>query len=216
MNKKTDIAALFDLDGVIIDSENTYSEIWDRIEKRFPTGVEDFPRVIKGTTLEHILSTYFNDPAVRPQVEKMLLEEENEMVYNYCPGADKFLDTLKKHGIPIALVTSSNSKKMAHLRNCLPELESIFDFIVVGEMVSKSKPDPEGYLLASSRLGVDASRCVVFEDSLQGVKAGKAAGALVVGVVGTLSAETLRPDSDILVENLTEINIEDLMKTLVL
>lgn len=208
------IGALFDLDGVIIDSENTYTEIWRRIESKFPTGVPDFPRVIKGTTLDNILGTYFSGEEVRPKVEKMLIEEEQDMIYAYLPGALEFLMSLKSNGIPMALVTSSNSKKMAHLRDCIPDIEDNFDFIVVGEMVQNSKPDPEGYLFAASQIGVNPSRCVVFEDSLQGVKAGKAAGAFVVGVVGTLTAETLAPYSDILVENLSEIDLCKLIETL--
>lgn len=211
---KKNIGALFDLDGVIIDSESAYSEIWKRIESHFPTGIENFEKVIKGTTLEYILDTYFSDPEVRPKVEKMLLEEENKMVYHYCEGAEELLKMLKSRDVPMALVTSSNSFKMEHLYKCLPELKDMFDFIVVGEMVSHSKPDPEGYLLASSKIDVEPSRCVVFEDSLQGVKAGKAAGAYVIGDVGTLPAETLRPFADQLVDSLEEIDVEKLMSIL--
>lgn len=214
MLMKQDIGALFDLDGVLIDSESEYTKIWQRIERRFPTGVKDFPRVIKGTTLEDILARYFSGPGVRPQVEKMLLEEEQKMVYDYCPGARSLLQELQKREVPMALVTSSNCYKISHLRQCRPELESQFDFVVVGEMVSHSKPDPEGYLLAASKLGVEPRRCVVFEDSLQGVKAGKAAGAYVIGVVGTLPAETLAPFCDLLVNHLTEVDVDKLVNTL--
>lgn len=198
-------AFLFDLDGVLIDTETTYSEIWRSIESHFPTGVPDFDKVIKGTTLEDILGNYFSDPGVRPKVEEMLLEAERNMRYSYCPGALDLLAVLNMEGIPCALVTSSDDVKMEHLWRQMPELRPLFKVIVDGTRVTRSKPDPQGYLMAAEKLGVDAGRCVVVEDSLQGVKAGKAAGAYVIGDVGTLPAEALAPYADLLVESLEEL-----------
>ncbi|MCM1290635.1 MAG: HAD family hydrolase [Prevotella sp.] len=211
---KRDIAVLFDLDGVLIDSEGTYSKIWSRIESHFPTGIKNFANVIKGTTLENILGTYFASPDVRPKVEQMLHDEEDKMIYNYCKGAKELLTQLRENNVPIALVTSSNMKKMSHLYSCLPDIKEMFDFIVVGDMVKKSKPDPEGYLLAAKKLDVNPRRCAVFEDSLQGVKAGKRAGAFVIGDIGTLTADQIGPYSDILVNNLTEIDVNKLLNEL--
>lgn len=109
------VGALFDLDGVLIDSETEYTRIWDDIEACFPTGIEDFPLVIKGTTLPHILDTYFADEPVRSQVVEMLRDRENRMEYRPIAGALEFLDALAEAGIPSAIVTSSNDEKMANL-----------------------------------------------------------------------------------------------------
>ncbi|MBO4966015.1 MAG: HAD family phosphatase [Muribaculaceae bacterium] len=210
----TKIAALFDLDGVLIDSETIYTEIWTRINEKFPTGVQDFPRRIKGTTLDNILDTYFPNPEIRPKVIEMLYDEEGKMKYRFCPGAEQFLITLREKNVAMALVTSSNGDKMSGLFRQLPHLKDFFDTIIVGEMVKHSKPDPEGYLLAAKRLGADPRNCAVFEDSLQGVKAGRAAGAYVIGDAGTLPAETLQPYSDIVVDSLEEIDIDNLIHSL--
>lgn len=196
---------MFDLDGVIIDSESEYTRIWGMIAEEFPTGVSDFTTKIKGTTLENILEKYYPDATVRRQVENRLYEEEKRMVYGYCPGAYEFLVRLREINMPTALYTSSNQYKMRHLYSDRPDIKGFFDVIVTGDDVTKSKPDPQGYLLAAKKLGINPELCAVVEDSLQGVKAGRAAGSVVVGVSGTLPAETLAPWSDIVISNLSQL-----------
>ncbi|MBO5445555.1 MAG: HAD-IA family hydrolase [Muribaculaceae bacterium] len=204
-----DIACLFDLDGVLVDSERIYTKIWEAIECQWPTGVENFPYKIKGTTLEDILHKYF--PAeIRQQVTEELYRLEGMMVYEPKPGAMKLLEKLREDEVATALVTSSNDLKMAHLWNDMPNLKGEFRTIITGDEVTHSKPDPEGYLKASSALGVDSRRCAVFEDSLQGVKAGRASGAFVVGVAGTLKAEDIAPYCDIVVDTLEGFDCDNL------
>lgn len=213
MNEKKGIGCLFDCDGVIVDSERIYTKIWEAIEKQWPTGIDNFAYKIKGTTLEDILERHFPEE-VRDDVTKELLRLEAMMIYDALPGALGFLDDLRRKGIPTAMVTSSNGYKMAHLWNDMPELKEKFDVIITGDEVKCSKPNPEGYLAAATAIGVDPKRCAVFEDSLQGVKAGKAAGAFVVGVAGTLKASDIAPYSDIVVDKVADINIEELVKIL--
>lgn len=209
MKENTDIACLFDLDGVLVDSERIYTKIWEAIEKQWPTGIEDFAYKIKGTTLEDILERYFPEE-VREDVTKELIRLEAMMIYGPLPGAIGFLDILKAKGIRVALVTSSNGLKMDHLWHDMPDFKENFDVIITGDQVKCSKPDPEGYLAAAAALGVDPKRCAVFEDSLQGVKAGKAAGAYVIGVAGTLKSSDIEPYSDIVVNAVAEVNADRL------
>lgn len=201
MNPK---GVLFDLDGVLVDSETEYTRIWNMIDQEFPTGVEDFARKIKGTNLSDILMRHYLDPATRKKVEKRLFEEEAKMKYRFSPGAENVLKRLKSAGVPMALYTSSSSKKMEHLYRDLPEIRQFFDYVVVGDMVKESKPSPEGYLKAGEGLGLDSGEWIVVEDSLQGVKAGRASGGKVVGVAGTLPAETLQPYSDLVINSMDE------------
>lgn len=197
---------LFDLDGVLVDSEREYTLIWERINKEFPTDVPNFAERIKGTTLENILSLHYPDPEVRKNVERRLLEEESKMVYRYCPGAHELLEDLRRSNVPMALFTSSNEIKMDHLYNDIPGIKDYFDVIITGDMVKHSKPDPEGYLKAARELGLKNGKWVVVEDSLQGVKAGKASGGSVMGVAGTLPAEVLAPYCNEVVETLDGID----------
>ncbi|MDE6340900.1 MAG: HAD family phosphatase [Muribaculaceae bacterium] len=213
MKENDTIGCLFDLDGVLVDSERIYTKIWESIEKQWPTGVENFAYKIKGTTLEDILTRYFPEE-IRGKVTEELIRLEGMMIYGPLPGAVEFLDKLRERNIPVALVTSSNNLKMEHLWQDMPDFRSRFNLIITGDVVTNSKPDPEGYLKAAGGLGVKPQRCAVFEDSLQGVKAGRAAGAFVVGVAGTLKAEDIAPYCDIVVNAVAEVDVDFLVKTL--
>lgn len=203
---------LFDLDGVLIDSEREYSKIWAQVNKEYPSGTESLERVIKGCTLDKILDDHYPDQATRENVVKRLYELEGLMKYEYLPGAENLLKTLKSLGQHIVLVTSSNDDKMAHLDDEIPELRGLFDYIVTADLITKSKPDPEGYLLGAKNIDKDIKDCIVFEDSLQGVKAGRNAGAYVIGVAGTMPREALQPYADIVIDSLTELDPQELIK----
>lgn len=193
---------LFDLDGVLVDSEREYTRIWDTIDREFPTGVPNFSKVIKGGNLDHILREYFPDPEVQTKVVARLYEMEAAMRYDYTEGARALLEWLRAEGRPTALYTSSNEYKMAHLYRDLPEMPQWFDHIVLGSMVTNSKPHPEGYILAASKLGLPPEQCLVVEDSRQGMQAGRAAGARVAGVAGTIAAEDVAPLADVVITQL--------------
>ena len=208
------IGFLFDLDGVLIDSEREYSRIWGTINEEFPTGVENFEMVIKGRTLTEILTRFFPDKSKHLQIVAHLNEMERCMRYRMLPGAMEMLRELEEMGIPRVMVTSSNDMKMAHLREEQPELEGMFTDIVTADRISRSKPDPEGYLLGARLCGASPERCVVFEDSAQGVMAGRNAGAYVVGLTTTLPALRLRPYSDRIVGDLLDVDTEEMAATL--
>lgn len=211
---KNNIGFLFDLDGVLIDSEREYSKIWAQVNLEFPTGVTKLESVIKGCTLDKILDDHYTDREIREKVVARLYELEGRMKYEYLPGASELLQYLNHESIPAALVTSSNDVKMRHLDEELPLLHSYFDTIVTADLITKSKPDPEGYLLAARKLGCKPANCVVFEDSLQGVKAGKASGAYVVGIEGTLPAQVLEPYADLVVDSLEKVDLKTLIDLL--
>lgn len=214
MTDNSTIGFLFDLDGVLIDSEKGYSEIWKKVNEKYPTGVENLETVIKGCTLEKILTDYYPEPEVASKVTDMLYYLEGKMKYEFKEGAKELLLELKRKDIPTVLVTSSNEKKMSHLYEEIPELKSLFDFIITADQITRSKPDPEGYLLGAVKICCKPQNCIVFEDSLQGVIAGENAGAYVVGVAGTLPETTLQPYSDQVVHTLKNMDIENLINKL--
>ena len=207
------IAALFDLDGVLIDSESIYTEFWNRIDSIYPTGIPNFAYAIKGTTLPDILDTYFSDPEIRPHVLKHLQEQERNMRYVIFPHVEHFLKELQAEHIPMAIVTSSNEKKMVDLFRQLPGFRDYFDVVITDADVTHSKPDPEGYKLAAKRLGVPSERCVVFEDSRAGLEAGRRAGGKVVAMATTLKRGDIEGKGDIVLdsfENFTPAKMEAL------
>lgn len=193
--------ALFDLDGVLVDTEGIYSVFWAEMNRLFPTGVSDLEKVIKGTTLENIYATYFPDAGTRDKISARLRELEENMPYRLFPGVEGLLSRMRERGMKIAIVTSSGKAKMNHLFDVIPCLKQYVDTLIVDQDVSRSKPDPEGYMLAAARLGLPAEDCFVFEDSIQGLKAGRAAGATVIGVATTNPREVVEPLADFVVDN---------------
>lgn len=214
MSAINNVGFLFDLDGVIIDSESEYTHIWSIINQEFPTGIENFEYKIKGSTLSKILSENYDSNEIRNLVSKRLHQLENEMHYEYLPHAKEFLTLLNKRGLPCVMVTSSDDKKMKHLWEERPELKVFFLEIITGDQVNSSKPSPEGYLLAASKINIPPRNCVIFEDSLQGVMAGKNADSFVVGITGTLPKETLAPFSHKIINSFNEIDLDSLIRIL--
>ncbi len=104
------------------------------------------------------------------------------MQYPVYPGVMEFLRELRESGVPSAIVTSSDNVKMDLLFARRPELRGMIDALVTGSMVTRSKPDPEGYLKGAGLIGVPIERCYVFEDSMQGLQAGRSSGAKVIGI----------------------------------
>ena len=198
--------ALFDLDGVLVDTEGIYTEFWSEMDRRFPTGVAGFAQVIKGSTLTNILDTYFPDKSVQDRIVDMLKQHERDMRYRLFDGVAELLVALRQRGLRMAIVTSSNRAKMKHLFAQLPELEKAMDIVITDEDISRSKPDPEGYLLAAERLGIPAEECYIFEDSLNGLRAARAAGGVVVGVATTNPRKVVEEMSDITVDTLADFS----------
>ncbi len=198
-------AALFDLDGVLIDSETLYTEFWSEVGKYHHLPSPTFAYDIKGTTLSEILQTYFPSAEVRADVDRLLHEFEDNVVYPIYPGAIEFVDSLRAAGIKTVIVTSSDDRKMEFLYNQHPDFRSHFDYVVTAVDVTHSKPHPEPYLVGAAKAGARPEECVVFEDSYQGLRAGRAAGAFRVGVATTNPAAEVAKLADIVVGSLAEL-----------
>ncbi len=202
---------LFDLDGVLLDSEGQYSIFWEQMDYEYPTGIQQFASFIKGFHLARILN-YFENEDVRQQVLDKLLEFERHMNYEFFPGALEFVKELRSAGIPMAIVTSSDHKKMQALYSQYPEFPTLFDKIVTGDMVTKAKPDPDCFLMGARQLGVDIKDCIVFEDSRNGLIAGRESGALVIGISTTLDRDTVGQLSDLTLNAVEELTVERMLE----
>ena len=181
---------LFDLDGVIMDTESQYSIFWNRTGKEL-LGLDDFGKIIKGQTLTHILMHFEGASKSKDEIIAELYEYERNMSYDYIPGADEFMKSLKAKGIPMAIVTSSNNAKMENVRKVRPELWELTEAVLTSEHFSKSKPDPECFLKGMEILGGRPEETYVFEDSIHGINAGRSAGAKVIGLATTNTREAI-------------------------
>ena len=208
MSEKTKkCGVLFDLDGVLLDSEGGYSIFWGAMEKEYPTGVPDFAKYIKGFHLSRILG-YFTDDEVRQNVLDKLLDYERNIKFEFFHGALELVNQLREAGIPMAIVTSSDRKKMEALYRQHPVFPTLFDKIITGDMVTKAKPDPDCYLMGAKLLGVDIKDCIVLEDSRNGLIAARSSGAKVIGLATTLPAEAVHPLCDLVVNHVSELSID--------
>ena len=198
---------LFDLDGVLLDSEGKYSIFWGQIDQEYPTGVENFASYIKGFHLSRILN-YFDSDEVRQQILDKLSAFERETKYEFFPGALDYVKRLRDAGIPMAIVTSSDRKKMQSLYSQYPEFPTLFNHIITGDMVTKAKPDPDCFLMGAKMLGLDIKDCIVLEDSRNGLIAGRSSGARVIGVATTLSTEAVSQLSDMTVDAVRQLSVE--------
>lgn len=198
-------AVLFDLDGVLIDTESIYTDFWREVDRRHPTNVDNFAMVIKGSTLSEIFHKYFPDKNVQEEVAGELKVFEENMPYRFFDGTENLLVRLRENGLSIAVVTSSNRTKMMRVFKSLPALQSGIDTLVTDEDVTESKPHPQGYLLAAKRLGVEPSLCAVVEDSLAGLTAGRRAGAYVVGIATTNPRSAILPLADTVLDSVAEL-----------
>ena len=196
-------AVLFDLDGVIVDTEGQYSLFWKQIGEEYMPGMPDFALAIKGRTLTQIYDTYFPDAADRAAITERLNAFERQMDFPYIAGAREFLEALQAQGVPTAIVTSSNCDKMACLYARHPEIKNLVTAVLTAEDARRSKPAPDCYLAAAERLGADISNCIVFEDSPNGLAAGRASGAFVIGVCTSLAATEIEPLCDAYIEDFT-------------
>ena len=189
------VAFLFDLDGVIIDTEPQYDIFWKKTAEKYQLGIENFENVIKGTTLPDIFSNYFSHfpETAQQQVAAENQSFELEMDIIPVPGALIFLEDAKKAGIPMGLVTSSDDSKIEYVFSQLP-IRQYFDTIVSADRITRGKPDPMCYLLASQDLEISSENCYVFEDSFNGIKSGNAAGMKVIGLSTTNSADSITKD----------------------
>ena len=209
MNKEKPIAALFDFDGVVVDTEPQYTLFWDERGKKYHPEIPDFGHHIKGQTLIQIYKQYFREPeGLQDEITRQLLDYELTMHFEYIDGVVDFMKELREKGVKLAIVTSSNDAKMANAYREHPELKTMVDYIVTADRVTHSKPHPECFLLGAEMLGVEKENCIVFEDSFHGIEAGNRAGMKVIGLATTNSAEAIADKCALVISDFTDFSFE--------
>lgn len=196
-------AALFDLDGVVFNTEPQYTIFWGEQCREFHPEHPGLEHEIKGQTLAQIYEAWFSGPLADKQVliTERLNQFEQQMTYDYVAGFEQYIRALRQQGVKTAVVTSSNRPKMQAVYARRPEFKTLFDAILTSEDFERSKPDPDCYLKAAARFGLKAEDCVVFEDSFNGLRSGRAAGMRVVGLATTNTADSIRPLCDMVISD---------------
>ncbi len=202
-------SVIFDMDGVLVDTEPIYVAINRGIFKRL--GVE--------ISVEHHLS-YVGNSAVRMwgeikrdfglvhSVEELIRDEKRAQLDRFeglksippIPGIRDLIDRLRTEGIPFA-VASSSPPELIELILGKAELDQFFEVTVSGDDVEKGKPAPDIFLLAAKRLSVDPESCLVIEDSPHGVRGANAAGMITCGFLNPNSGNQDLSDADFTVDH---------------
>lgn len=196
MSNKTFRAALFDLDGVVFDTEPQYTVFWGSQFRKYYPEHPGMEQKIKGMTLVQIYNAYFKDENIQCKITSELDTFEENMDFEYVKCFETFVKDIRKKGVKTAVVTSSNKVKMGNVYSKHPEFKSYFDAVLTSEDFSESKPSPDCYLRAAQRFGFKVDECVVFEDSFNGLKSGRAAEMFVVGLSTTNDADSIKEFSD--------------------
>ena len=197
---QTILGVIFDMDGVLCDSEPFICEAARRMfadRHGLNVPAEDFiPFVGAGE------NRYLGGPAQKHGVQ---LDLESDKARTYAiyleiikgrldplPGAIEFVADCRAAGLKLAIATSADRIKMDGNLSQIGIASDSFDACVTGTDVDRKKPDPEIFLAAADRLGIPPDRCLVIEDAPNGVQAGKAAGSKVLGITSSFDAATLR------------------------
>jgi HAD superfamily hydrolase (TIGR01509 family) len=201
-------AALFDWDGVIVDSKALHERAWNDVAREFgyPHGPGDFKRHFGSQNRRAIIEIlgWTKDTALMRRIsdrkEELYRQSLGAPAELLLPGVSEFVALLAERGIPRAIVSSSPRVNIDRVLGGLG-LGTEFQYIVAAEDAARSKPDPEGFRRGALHLGMSPQRCVVFEDAPSGIEAGRRAEMRVVALTTSHGPDELAA-ADIVVDRL--------------
>lgn len=213
MNKKKHLCALFDLDGVIVDTAKYHFLAWKKIAKNIGYDLTHKDNEqLKGISRQDSLNIILDLANVTINLEVFnhyLIQKNNDYLIliqsispnDILPGILEALTFLKERGIKIGLGSASKNAKIILQKL---QLMDYFEVIIDGNMVIKGKPDPEVFLKGSTALNVPNDRCIVFEDAFAGIIAAKKAGMTAIA----LGDKKFFSNADFCFSNFTQLNIK--------
>ncbi|MBL7094067.1 HAD family phosphatase [candidate division KSB1 bacterium] len=209
-------AVIFDMDGVIVDSNPVHKKALKQFCKShgFDLTDSELRNKIYGRANKDWLPELFQNNLPAEEYEKLAKEKEALFRKLYSPvikpltGLINFLEELVLNNIPRAVATSAPPENVEFALE-KTGTRKYFEIIVHEKMIKKGKPDPEVFLKTISKLNFAPEKCVIIEDSIAGIQAAKKAGTKVVAVTTTLSRNELF-DYDLAINNFDELKVEHL------
>jgi beta-phosphoglucomutase len=211
-------AAIFDMDGTMVDNTPYHFKAWQTLFKKYDKGElnkERYNAEISGVPIMDTVRILF--PDANENFQKNIAREKERLYQEYYTpyitpvnGLENLLIELKDAGVKLAIASSAGMDDIDFVLSHVP-VRQYFDVIIDGDRVSKGKPNPQIFLKAAADLHTQPADCVVFEDSIAGIKAGNAAGMKVVGISTAHTADGLQP-SNLVIKDYTELNLHRLEK----
>jgi beta-phosphoglucomutase len=208
-------AAIFDLDGTLIDNNSYHLQSWLQYLKDMNREMseEEYKANVNGRTNKDVIEYIFNRKM--DDQEALKYAHEKEAIYRQLyapyikpvPGLLELLEKLRSLSIPMAIATSGIQVNIDFLFEHIP-IRSYFNVIVNSAHITRGKPDPEIYIKTAQLLNIPPSECLVFEDAVVGINSAKAAGMKVVGVLTTHTAGELS-GADVLIKDFTEMVVKE-------
>jgi len=211
-------ALIFDLDGVLLDSEPLHVEATNRVLQQYGhhlTLEENVPYMGLGEReyWEALIQKFDLPGGIAPALAKSKAEYYEELLKTAplqpTPGVHKFLQQCRESGLSLAVASSSRHREIDLILKRLG-LRSYFRVVVSSQDVQRGKPDPEIFLKAAKALDTPPDRCIVFEDSMNGIRAARAAGMKVVAVRAPKGADL----ADLTLKSFEGISPDDLIQHL--
>ena len=206
-------AVIFDMDGVLVDSEPFYVEVEQKNFNKLGLTVSQEEHVTyQGTATDLMWKKVIEKHGLSHSVEE-LVEMTNSMVTPYfdslktiepMPGVDKLIKLLHEKNIPLGLASSSYPEVIEIILN-KTGLKKYFSAIVDSRMAGSGKPDPDIFLLTAKKLGVQPENCAVIEDSTNGIYAAKSAGMYCIAFAGPGSEHQDQSQADRIINDFKEV-----------
>lgn len=208
-------AIIFDMDGVIVDSEPLHFELEEKLLKELGGYIDRKEHEsFVGVTDFKMWATFKEMFNLKPSVEEIIEMKGNRFIENIyklqlLPNFLNFIHLVHDNGYKIALASSNNKRAVDEVIETF-NLGKYFDFIISGEEVQNGKPDPEIFLTVANRLNVKPTECLVIEDAKNGVIAAKSANMKCIGLKGDGSGNQDLTEADLIIENFNELHLENI------
>jgi HAD superfamily hydrolase (TIGR01509 family) len=208
---KTELGIIFDMDGVLVDSEDAMKTTSIESLERFGIKPQkedfvEFTGMGEDAFIGGVAGKYgleYNTE-MKDYAYMLYVEQARDLVYVF-PGVKGMIRTLEGYGYKIAVASAADLIKVKTNLACIGVTEDDFDALVTGSDVTNKKPDPEIFLKAATKMGVEPGKCIVLEDAKSGIAAAKAAGMTCIGITSAFSrSELSETDVDYVIDDIRD------------
>ncbi|MFA6271638.1 MAG: HAD family phosphatase [Patescibacteria group bacterium] len=212
-------AVIFDHDGVIIDNQPAQKLAWKKLfdEYGFTISNEEMSQNIRGRSTFEGLKKLFrgrfsdNELLAIAKRKEQLYTDIFQKDFRAVKGFNALVEDLNRNNIPMAIATSTTNELLNYSIKRM-QIGNFFDVIVTAENISKSKPDPQIYLVTASKLKIEPADCIVFEDSFSGIRSARAAGMKVILMETTHKREEFNDEIELAISDFTEVSVLQIKK----